>query len=71
MTIPNHGGWRPWGSIGDLTRKLVNRRKGSCVRCGAGLDKGRKYCKPCVADVHAELVQKRKARRRAERKARS
>lgn len=44
----DRGSHNPSGSFADLTTKPVNRIKGQCGMCGAGLShKGKKFCMPC------------------------
>lgn len=44
----DRGSHNPSGSFADLTKKPVNRVKGLCGECGAGLpNRSRKYCRPC------------------------
>lgn len=53
--MSDRGSHNPSGSFADFTTAPINRVKGHCERCGAGLDKkGRKrFCLPCY-DIRSQ-----------------
>jgi hypothetical protein len=51
--FPNHGGYRPSGSLADITARRKNSIKAHCQMCGCGLDKKKRYCLPCY-DIRLE-----------------
>lgn len=43
----DRGARRPSGSFAELTGKPVNRVRGHCEQCGAGIDRRKRFCLPC------------------------
>lgn len=74
----DRGSHNPSGSFADLTKKPVNRVKGTCGECGVGLpNRAKKYCSPCYAarlEVHnkinrAKYVERQRAKKDAHKTA--
>jgi len=65
----DRGSHRPSGSIADITTKPRNRVRGTCERCGCGVDKKKRLCLPCAADQYDEKLAARRERAKARRAA--
>jgi hypothetical protein len=72
--VKKSGSHSPFGTLGDLQSRPVNRIKGFCETCGAGLpNRGKRFCGPCydvrqqvnIAKNHAKHYAKIKAARDA------
>ena len=61
----DRGSHNPSGSFADFTAKPVNRVKGRCEYCGAGLpNKVKRFCGPCYDRRYQENAAAGRERRK-------
>jgi hypothetical protein len=65
----DRGARKPGGAFADLVGgRALNRIRGHCEMCGAGVNNHRRFCLPCTDARHDDAQKRMRARRRAARK---